>query len=273
MPAASGKGGPAHAGASEKSAGKAVAKAATATSSEAVKPGPAASPAPSSNGKTAASKAAGTPPAVKAAGGKSGAKPPPSGTKPEPPKPVITAKPGQILLTPLRPSGSKPAAPQPKPAAAASEPAAKPAAAASPPPAADSPDSKPRKNVSWLSAKDLEMFRELLLAKRREILGDMSSMEREALRGAGTNLSNLPIHMADMGTDNYEQEFTLDLVEKDRQLLREINLALAKIQNGTYGICEATGKPISRARLEAQPWSKYSIEYVRELERRKQFGR
>lgn len=117
------------------------------------------------------------------------------------------------------------------------------------------------------------MFRELLLVKRREILGDMSSMEREALRGSGSNLSSLPIHMADMGTDNYEQEFTLDLVEKDRQLLREINIALAKIQNGTYGICEATGKPISRARLEAQPWSKYSIEYVRELEQRKHFRR
>ena len=70
-----------------------------------------------------------------------------------------------------------------------------------------------------------------------------------------------------MGTDNYEQEFTLGLVEKDRNLLREINQALAKIQNGTYGICEGTGKPISKVRLEAQPWAKYSVEYARLLER------
>ena len=54
--------------------------------------------------------------------------------------------------------------------------------------------------------------------------------------------------MADMGTDNYEQEFTLGLVEKDRNLLREINSALAKIQNGTFGICEGTGKPIGKPR-------------------------
>jgi len=78
----------------------------------------------------------------------------------------------------------------------------------------------------------------------------------------------LPLHMADMGTDNYEQEFTLGLMEKDRKLLRDLNDGLAKIQNGTYGICEGTGKPISKARLEAQPWARYSIEYARKLERR-----
>src|SRR5262245_16629791 len=129
-------------------------------------------------------------------------------------------------------------------------------------------DGNPRKNQAGFTPRELEQFRELLLAKRRELVGDMSSMEREALRSTtGTNLSNLPIHMADMGTDNYEQEFTLGLVEKDRQLLREINSALAKIQDGRYGICEGTGKPISKARLEAQPWARFSIEYARMMER------
>ena len=129
---------------------------------------------------------------------------------------------------------------------------------------------KPRKNLAGLSPKDLEFFRSLLLAKRRELVGDMSSMEHEALT-TGSNLSNLPVHMADMGTDNYEQEFTLGLVEKDRVLLREINSALAKVQDGTYGLCEGTGKPITKARLEAKPWAKHSIEYARKLERG--FGR
>jgi RNA polymerase-binding protein DksA len=129
-------------------------------------------------------------------------------------------------------------------------------------------DGKPRKNEAGLVMRELEHFRDMLLAKRRELVGDMSQMEREALRSSGgTNLSTLPIHMADMGTDNYEQEFTLGLVEKDRNLLREINAALAKIQNGTYGICEGTGKPIAKPRLEAQPWAKYSIEHARQLER------
>jgi RNA polymerase-binding protein DksA len=126
---------------------------------------------------------------------------------------------------------------------------------------------KPRKNQAGLLSRELEHFRDLLLEKRREIVGDMSSMEREALRsGGGSNLSTLPMHMADMGTDNYEQEFTLGLVEKDRNLLRDLNRALAKIQNGTYGLCEGTGKPIAKARLEVQPWAKFSIEYARKIE-------
>jgi DnaK suppressor protein len=127
---------------------------------------------------------------------------------------------------------------------------------------------RPRKNLAGISPRELEVFRDHLLAKRREIVGDMSSMEREALRSSGSNLSNLPLHMADMGTDNYEQEFTLGLMEKDRKLLRDLNDGLAKIQNGTFGICEGTGKPITRARLEAQPWARYSIEYARKLEGR-----
>ncbi|MBC7783535.1 MAG: TraR/DksA C4-type zinc finger protein, partial [Burkholderiales bacterium] len=136
------------------------------------------------------------------------------------------------------------------------------------PPAPVMSNAKPKKNLAGISPKDLEVFRALLLAKRRELVGDMSSMEREALRSAtGSNLSNLPLHMADMGTDNYEQEFTLGLVEKDRQLLREINRALAKIQDGSFGVCEGTGKPISKPRLEAQPWARYSIEYARQLEK------
>ncbi len=133
---------------------------------------------------------------------------------------------------------------------------------------------KPRKNQAGLVSKELEHFRDLLLEKRRDLVGDMYSMESEALRtSAGTNLSTLPLHMADMGTDNYEQEFTLGLVEKDRGLLREINAALAKIQNGTYGICEGTGKAIGKPRLEAQPWARHSIEYARLTQRPMGMGR
>lgn len=142
-----------------------------------------------------------------------------------------------------------------------------------PPTKAVATSEKAVKNKAGLNQKDLEFFRDLLLAKRRELLGDMNSMEREALRENSTDLSNLPVHMADQGTDAYEQEFTLHLVEKDRGLLRELNEALAKIQNGTYGICEGTGLPISKPRLEAQPWARYSIEHARVLEKRQMMFR
>ncbi len=118
-----------------------------------------------------------------------------------------------------------------------------------------------------LGARDLRHFRDLLLAKRRQLLGDMETMENEALRSETSNLSHLPVHMADMGTDNYEQEFTLSLVDRDRQLVDMIDAALRKIDDKTYGICEGTGQMISKERLEAQPWAKYSIEYARLMQR------
>ena len=148
-----------------------------------------------------------------------------------------------------RPTAAKPAARAASTKTKSKTPIAKPKAATT---------TRPKKAQSGLTTRDLEYFREMLLDKRRQLVGDMSSMEREALNpGGSSNLSNLPVHMADMGTDNYEQEFTLGLVEKDRTLLREINLALSKIQDGTYGICEGTGNPIGRPRLEAKPWARY----------------
>lgn len=209
-----------------------------------------------------ASKTAASRPASKSAKGAKGAKPQPSRAIA---KAAVKAAPRPAIKT----AAARPAAtvrrPEPKPLPRAVEP--EPAYQRPAPPQSVPTNSKPRKNQAGLSPKELEVFRDMLLAKRRELVGDMSSMEREALRSSGgTNLSSLPIHMADMGTDNYEQEFTLGLMEKDRNLLREINNALAKIQDGTYGICEGTGKPIGKARLEAQPWARFSIEYARKME-------
>jgi DnaK suppressor protein len=72
--------------------------------------------------------------------------------------------------------------------------------------------------------------------------------------------------MADIGSDNYEQEFTLGLMDSERKLLKEIDDALQRVEQGIYGICEGTGKQIPKARLEAQPWARYCVEYARKLE-------
>ena len=117
-----------------------------------------------------------------------------------------------------------------------------------------------------LSPKQLAHFRNLLLLKRAELIGDLSAMEEAALQASGGNLSNLPIHMADIGTDTYDQDFMLGLAENERQRLREIDDALKRIQDKTYGVCQMTGKPIPEARLEAKPWAKYTIEAARALE-------
>lgn len=118
-----------------------------------------------------------------------------------------------------------------------------------------------------LTKAELEGFRKLLMEKRREILGDVGSMESEAFRNQD-NHSSSPMHMADVGTDNFEQEFTLGLIQSERELLKEIQEALNRIDDGSFGICVATGKPIGKARLEAKPWAKYCIEYALMLENR-----
>ncbi len=121
-----------------------------------------------------------------------------------------------------------------------------------------------------LRAKELAAFKNVLLQKRREILLNVHEIEGETLRksrlDASGDLSSMPIHMADLGTDNFQQEFSLGLMDSERRLIVEIDDALHRIDAGTYGICEGTGKPISKARLEAQPWARYSVEYARMIE-------
>ena len=118
-----------------------------------------------------------------------------------------------------------------------------------------------------LAKKQLNEYRALLLRKRSELLGDLNSMEEQALQATGGTLSHMPIHMADVGTDTYDQDFILGLAETERQGLREIDEALQRIEVRTYGVCQMTGKPIPKARLNAKPWAKYTIEAAREIER------
>ncbi|HSV27342.1 MAG TPA: TraR/DksA family transcriptional regulator [Sedimentisphaerales bacterium] len=128
----------------------------------------------------------------------------------------------------------------------------------------------PARTGTHLTAEELVYFRQLLLAKRLELIGDVNSIEDETLQksrlSASGDLSTMPIHMADIGTANYEQEFALSLLDSERKLLREIHDALQRIADETYGICEGTGKEISKARLKASPWARYCIEYARMVE-------
>ena len=114
-----------------------------------------------------------------------------------------------------------------------------------------------------LTKKELDEYRALLLVKRRQLFGMLSGMEDEALRSSGGNLSNMPVHMADMGSDVYDQDFTLGMAETERAILAEIDAALQRIEDKTFGVCQMTGKPISKARLDAKPWAKYTIEAER----------
>ncbi len=120
---------------------------------------------------------------------------------------------------------------------------------------------------SRLKPSDIEKFTVLLLQKRAEILGDVSCMTNETLKKERSDLSNVPFHMADAGSDNYELENTLGLMDEEVRLLAQIDAALGKIEDGTYGICVGSGKPIPKTRLEAIPWARYCVEYAQLVEK------
>jgi RNA polymerase-binding protein DksA len=115
--------------------------------------------------------------------------------------------------------------------------------------------------------EQLEYYKQILIRKRAELIGDVSTMEHEALRGSSGSLSNLPQHIAEQGTDAFDQSLSLDLAAADRKLIKEIEDALKRIADGTFGICELTGKPIKADRLEELPWARYTIDAARMLER------
>jgi len=111
-----------------------------------------------------------------------------------------------------------------------------------------------------VTPKDLKRFKELLLAKRNALLGDATHLEEEAVRkskdeAATTDISNF----ADLGTDNYEQEFDLGMLETQSETLREVDEALQRIEDKTFGICDACGKAIPKGRLTAMPHARFCI--------------
>lgn len=110
-----------------------------------------------------------------------------------------------------------------------------------------------------LDRKTTEFYRKLLLKKREEVQGDISHISEETLKksqkDASGDISGYTFHMADVATDNYDREFSLDLASKERGVLVEINYALQKLQEGKFGLCESCKKPISLVRLKAVPYA------------------
>ncbi|MEN8127965.1 MAG: TraR/DksA C4-type zinc finger protein [Planctomycetota bacterium] len=117
----------------------------------------------------------------------------------------------------------------------------------------------------------MKRYRELLIERLKEILGSVNHIESGALKtsrqDSAGDLSSMPIHMADIGSDNYEQEFALGLMDSERKIVQEIYEALKRIQNRTYGICEGTGKPIPKKRLDGIPWTRYCVKYAEKVEK------
>ena len=129
----------------------------------------------------------------------------------------------------------------------------------------------PIKRKTKMVKKELDHYTQLLLTERARLLGLVHGIEDEALRSKGGNLSNMPLHMADVGTDTFDQDLALGMAETERKLLGEINSALKRIEEKTYGMCEMTGKQIPKTRLNAKPWARFTIDAARKVESGLQF--
>ncbi len=109
-----------------------------------------------------------------------------------------------------------------------------------------------------MKVAELAQYKRILLDLRKKLVGNVNFMEDEALGKSGQDasgdLSNVPIHMADVGTDNYERDLTIGLIQNGEEELKAIDNALERIGNKTYGSCEECGKKISKARLAALPY-------------------
>lgn len=117
---------------------------------------------------------------------------------------------------------------------------------------------------------DMKIYKDLLLNLRARLRGDVSQMADAALKKnrseANGDLSSMPIHMADIGSDNFEQEFTLSLMQSEEETLDLIEGALERIEEGVYGQCEECGVKIPKARLKAVPYASLCVKCAERLE-------
>src|SRR6187431_1447043 len=108
-----------------------------------------------------------------------------------------------------------------------------------------------------------QVFYNRLLELREQLLRQMNGLAKESAQ----EMAGYSLHMADSGTDNFDRDFALSLLSSDQDAIYEIEEALKRIEKATYGICELTGKQIPKVRLDAIPWTRFTVQAQAQLER------
>ena len=132
------------------------------------------------------------------------------------------------------------------------------------------PVEKSRRLNPWLKQQQMR-----LLALKDTLLDSMTGVARDNLRTGhdAHEVSAHGLHQADAGSDAYDRDFALNLLSQEQDALFEIDEALKRIARGTYGTCEMSGKPIPKARLEARPFARFTVECQNEIEKKNRFTR
>lgn len=117
-----------------------------------------------------------------------------------------------------------------------------------------------------MSKADLERYQAALQQLRLRLTGDVTHLVDEAIRGQENAKRTPAADLADQGSDSYEHEFTLSLLQNQEQTLEEIDEALERLRLGTFGRCEECGTAIARARLQALPYTRHCVHCARKLQ-------
>ena len=118
-----------------------------------------------------------------------------------------------------------------------------------------------------MNQRDLKKFEKLLLEERARLVHSIQNIEDASRSGYGRDRGVDLTSFAETGTDNFELETALNIAGAESDQLIEVNDALERIRQGSYGVCEGSGRPIPKKRLEAFPAARFCIEYQEELER------
>ena len=123
-----------------------------------------------------------------------------------------------------------------------------------------------------MKKSEMKVYKERLILLRARLRGDVNAMAEAALSKTRTeasgDLSSMPIHLADVGSDNYEQEFTLSLMQSEEETLDQIEAALERIEDAVYGSCVECDGRITKTRLNAIPYTPFCIKCASELQNR-----
>lgn len=123
-----------------------------------------------------------------------------------------------------------------------------------------------------LSKKDLLYFKKLILKRKEEVLEQIKHISEDTLKksqkDAAGDISGYTYHMADIATDTYDREFSLSLASNESKLIYEIDDALKKIEDGTYGICEECKNLITKARLKVLPYARLCLKCQKNKEKK-----
>ena len=118
-----------------------------------------------------------------------------------------------------------------------------------------------------MDKKELVKYRKTLEKEHSRIVKSITDLENNGSlnRERNSDLVGITTHPADLGTDEYNKELNTQKMLRMQALLLDIDEALERIEDGIYGVCEATGEPITRERLRAKPWARYSLEHERQI--------